>query len=132
MDWKKRHLNHLSIWDCRIYKGGYLAIQLALTHNSPQEGLRAVVSVYPILGIKTPFYTQAYPKQMHDYPMYPPSDLEDHMNSIAPGSLGIVSNSIPPDRGKLAIATFQQGRFLEFLGEDPKLFPEERAKRQFD
>lgn len=102
--------------------GGYLAIQLALSHP---DGIRAVVPAYPLLDIKAPFYTEAYPKRMWDLPMYPTSDIDDHLKTIKPGYM--ISSPPPPYRGQLAITIAQQGRLAEFLGSEPILYPEERV-----
>jgi acetyl esterase/lipase len=123
--------------------GGYLAIQLALSHfNDTRLHIRALIAIYPMLGLRAPHWTEPYRKEIFDAPQFPVSMIDDHLErikrEIEQGRKPVKScepmEGLP--RGALAIATVQHGRFLELL--DPehasnpegtngrKLHPEER------
>ncbi len=53
--------------------------------------------------------------------MLPSAVLDDHLAKMRIGE--IVTSADPPDRRNLMFASVQQGRILEFLGEDTSLFP---------
>ncbi|PYI16617.1 alpha/beta-hydrolase [Aspergillus violaceofuscus CBS 115571] len=107
--------------------GGYLAIQLAISH--PSE-IRAVIGAYPMLDFKVPFYTDVYSKPIVGVPNVPNRVIEDHLLSTR-GAPMVVTAADPPDRLQLAFAIVQNGRFLEFFGstEDSALFPMESIER---
>jgi len=100
--------------------GGYLAIQLGLSHPN---GIRAILAAYPIIDIKDPFYTTAYTKDM-GAPMMPPELLTNHLA----GEMKVISNAVWPARMELIFTMVQQGRFAEFLGQESILYPMERVK----
>ncbi|KAK4866873.1 hypothetical protein LT330_008036 [Penicillium expansum] len=106
--------------------GGYLAIQLALSH--PSE-IRAVIGAYPVLDVKSRFYTEAYSKPILGVPNLPNEIIEEHISAMrcAP-SPTVVTAANPPDRLKLAFSVFQNGRLLEFLGSEDYLFPLTRVE----
>lgn len=119
--------------------GGYLAIQLALSHccfSSSVYRIRAIIAVYPMLGLRSPHWTQAYHKQMFDSPQYPVSILDDHValmrEEIEQGKVHVKTNE-PIEglqRGDLAIAIVQHGRFLEVLDPDNKTDPSGQKGRR--
>ncbi|CAG8341584.1 unnamed protein product [Penicillium salamii] len=107
--------------------GGYLAMHLALSYPSD---IRAVIGAYPILDLKSRFYTEAYSKPILGVPNMSNDILEEHLAMTrATSSPPVVTAADPPDRLKLAFSIFQNGRLLEFLGsKDPDLFPMERVE----
>lgn len=100
--------------------GGYLVVQAALSRF---PGLRAVIAAYPMLDLRAPYYTQKFEKII---PMLPEKIISDHLNSMRKGD--VFSSVLPPARLDLGKAVIQQGRFVEFLGDDDILFPVERVK----
>jgi acetyl esterase/lipase len=106
--------------------GGYLSIQCALLH--PDLKIRAVISAYPVLDVTDRFFTEAYDKPIRGWPPLPQSVVEDHLKAIKPGRIVPGDYKDPLERLPLAIATLQHGRYLEFLGSDPKLMPIEVLK----
>ncbi|KAI2671609.1 hypothetical protein CBS147355_8601 [Penicillium roqueforti] len=106
--------------------GGYLAIQLALSY--PSE-IRAVIAAYPVLDLKSKFYTEAYPKTILGVPNMPNEIIEEHIAAMRTAPLPTVATAAdPPDRLKLAFSIFQNGRLLEFLGSEDYLFPMKRVE----
>lgn len=99
--------------------GGYLALQSGLMYSSPR--IKAVVASYPMIDMKSPWFSQSSEKLIFNIPMLPEAVLNDHLATIHAG--GIVTSADPPDRLNLMFAIIQQGRILEFLGKDPFLFP---------
>ncbi|OJJ01284.1 hypothetical protein ASPVEDRAFT_82808 [Aspergillus versicolor CBS 583.65] len=125
------HGFQLTIW--MESKGGYLAMQLALSYPSH---IRALIGAYPILDLKSPFYTEAYAKPIIGVPNVPSDIIETHLAALRGSrSPSIVTAADPPERLRLAFSIFQNGRLLEFLGagdgdgEDPRFFPLERVER---
>jgi acetyl esterase/lipase len=103
--------------------GGYLVVQAAL---SGLPGLRAVISAYPMLDLRDRYYTERFEKVMTGVPMQAPEIITEHLASMKKGE--VVSKCLPPSRGDLSVAIIQQGRYVEFLGEDDALYPVERLK----
>lgn len=105
-----------------------MAVQLALKYPSTVSG---VVAAYPMLDLRSQFYTRRYEKPIVGVPNIPNSVINEHLQANESGSmLRVVTTANPPDRLELAFSIVQNGRFLEFFGTDtPDLFPMERAKR---
>lgn len=101
--------------------GGYLVVQAALTRL---PGIRGIIAAYPMLDLKAPHFTQAYEKILTGVRMVDAEVIDRHVKAMKEGE--VVSKSISPDRLDLATAIIQQGRFVEFLGEEKELFPLER------
>lgn len=113
-------------------KGGYLAMQLALSYPSH---ICAVIGAYPILDLKSRFYTEAYPKPIIGVPNLSNDIIEKHLAALRDSrfSPSIVTAADPPERLRLAFSIFQNGRLFEFLrpgdGDgDPRFFPMDRVK----
>jgi len=104
--------------------GGYLAVQSGM--SQPIGSIKAIVAAYPMLDIGSDWFTKEYTKELNGVKTLPRKVLDDHLAAIKPGD--VVTASTPPERFPLAIATVQQGRFKELLGEDPVLYPVERLK----
>ncbi|KAL5520941.1 hypothetical protein ACEPAF_2944 [Sanghuangporus sanghuang] len=112
--------------------GGYLAVQTAISHFNPEskeKSIRAVIAAYPMVDLRSPFWTKDYPKQVLDFPQFPNSIIDDFLVSVAnPKERTVVSNTEPDDprRVPLAIALTQHGRYLEVLGTDRDPAPGKR------
>lgn len=102
-----------------IDSGGYLSIQSALLHP---EGITACVAAYPVLDIESRFFTEDYEKTIMGNRMVPLKVLENHLAGTKPGTI-VTADSVPLTRNPLAVCIVQHGRYLEFLGKDPILFP---------
>ncbi|KAH8817248.1 Alpha/Beta hydrolase protein [Xylogone sp. PMI_703] len=95
--------------------GGRLAI-LSPFNIVPPGTVRAVVATYPYIG------TSPRPsKPILDTPDIPVEVLESHLKAMKPGK--IVTSAFPPSRMDIAVSMAQQGRLVEFLGSDEKLYP---------
>lgn len=109
--------------------GGYLAIQLAITHPSK---IRGVIAAYPMVDLRSKFYTETYSKPIVGVPNVPVSLLYDHLAMIATGQksqTAWITAADPPDRLELAFSTVQNGKFLDVFGsKDRELFPIERLQ----
>ncbi|MCJ1388893.1 hypothetical protein MMC18_001744 [Xylographa bjoerkii] len=95
--------------------GGTLAIQSGLIQ--PPGFVKAVIAAYPGLATVAAKPTTS----VLGAPTIPPSVLEEFLRSMEPGK--IVSSADPPARMPIALSIAQQGRKLEFWGEDERLFP---------
>lgn len=80
--------------------GGYLAIQSALTQ--PADTIKAVIAMYPMIDMRSDFFTKKYDKLILGHGPVPYEIVEDHLRTITPES--IVSSAIPPARLDLAIS----------------------------
>lgn len=79
-----------------------------------------------MLDLRTPFYTEAYPKPIVGVPNLSNQIIDDHLATTFTGTH--ITAADPPDRLQLAFAIVQNGRFLEFFGQDRRLFPTERLE----
>ncbi|MCJ1251764.1 hypothetical protein MMC30_009002 [Trapelia coarctata] len=104
--------------------GAYLAIQSAITQ--PAGSIKTLVGLYPQLDMRSAFYTTKYEKSIFGMPMLPTDLVDKHIAATEPGT--VVTSAIPPSRIDLACAMVQNGRMLEFLGDDRVLFPVEMVK----
>jgi len=108
--------------------GGYLSIQSAL--GSSGGVVKASIATYPVLDIKSRFFTQEYEKDIGGTPTIPKSILAEHLEAIEQhantGKKSIISSAIPPDRRLLAMSIIQQGLYAKILGEEKILYPLER------
>jgi acetyl esterase/lipase len=102
--------------------GGYLVVQAAL---SGMPGIRGIISAYPMLDLKARHFTQAYEKILTGAIMVDASVIDRHLKAMKEGE--VVSKNVAQERLDLATAIIQQGRFVEFLGEEEELFPLERV-----
>ena len=100
------------------FTGGYLALQLALSH--PTE-IRAIIAAYPMIDIRDRHFSEAYPKQMGSYPQFDSRIVKEHL-ATRPDGATPTTREISP----LPIAIVQQGLYLRMLGTNPVLFPLER------
>lgn len=108
-------------------------MQLALSYPSQ---IRAVIGAYPILDLKSRFYTESYPKPIIGVPNVSSDLIEKHLAAMRDSpSPSIVTAADPPERLRLAFSIFQNGRLFDFLGagagdgEDPRFFPMDRVER---
>ncbi|KAJ7583890.1 Alpha/Beta hydrolase protein [Mycena floridula] len=106
--------------------GGYMAIQLALSQST--GAIRGIIAAYPMTDMASDFYTKREKpaNYMMGDPPVPESVIDEHLASMAPKA--VVSSAKPPLRGQLALAIRQHGRWLEFFGTEPELFPFERIE----
>ncbi|KAJ7583862.1 Alpha/Beta hydrolase protein [Mycena floridula] len=106
--------------------GGYLAIQLAL--SQPVAGIRGVIAAYPMTDMASDFYKKGEKPAnfLMGHPPVPESVIDEHLASMAPNA--VVSSAEPPLRMELGVAINQHGRYLEFLGTEPELFPFDRIE----
>ncbi|KAK9427919.1 Alpha/Beta hydrolase protein [Lipomyces doorenjongii] len=104
--------------------GGYLVIQSALS----QPGISAAIAAYPMIDLKSDFYTKAFEKPILGCPMLPSNIIDEHTTKFTRNQI-IVTSAVPPDRSDLAFAIVQQGRLLDFFGNGPPtLFPMEQLE----
>jgi acetyl esterase/lipase len=120
-----------------INLGGYLAIQSLLPgYTRP----RALITMYPMLDLKSEYYTGASEKPIVGVPNIPNEVIDRFLSLLespsANGRPAVITEADPPGRLALALAMVQNGRVLEFLGvsdedgDDPRLFPLERLAQK--
>ncbi|PSN67611.1 alpha/beta-hydrolase [Corynespora cassiicola Philippines] len=95
--------------------GGYMALQSGLTLKP--GAIKAIVAQYPMTDYLRRDPLNA-PKGM---PVPPESTIDHHMASVKPGTL--VSSARPPERAVLSFALAIYGRYVEFFGQGPHLWP---------
>lgn len=112
--------------------GGYLSVQTALSHYDPSSKaaiprIRAIISAYPMLDLRSKFWTTDYEKPMFGNAQIPEAFIEQFISSIS-STPAVISNAgvIDSPRMQLAIALGQHGRFLEVLGTDRNPTPGKR------
>ena len=110
--------------------GGYLSVQSAL--GSAGGMVRAAIAMYPVLDIKSRFFTQEYEKIIMGQPMVPKDVLTDHLRAVEDdarnGKKRVVTGATPPERVPLAISIVQRGLYRKLLGEVRILYPFERIE----
>lgn len=79
-----------------------------------------------MLDLRSAYWTTMYDKHLFGHSMLRASLIDEHLASVPPGK--VVTAATPPARVDLLVAIIQQGRFVEFLGTDRVLFPEERLE----
>ena len=104
--------------------GGYMAVQSALLAKIP--GLKAVIAHYPMLDLRSEWYSKAGKKCLFGQPPPEfPGGWVDEQLELARKS-GPIAERIPsPDELDLFIALLQVGRYTEVLGPEDILFPME-------
>ena len=105
--------------------GGWAAIQSALVQ--PRGHIKALIALYPQVDMRDDHFTRKYEKSLFHQPMLPSSIVDDHLAATAKDA--VVSSATPMDRIELACSIVQNGRMLEFLGDDPGLFPIEAVEK---
>ncbi|KAH7002554.1 Alpha/Beta hydrolase protein [Ilyonectria destructans] len=95
--------------------GGYLALQLALSHPT---AIRAVIASYPMIDMQNRHFSEAYPKQMGQYPQMEFGVVAQHLSQL-PDGIHPTTRSV----SNLPIAIIQHGLYQKFLGEHRSLFP---------
>ena len=139
--------------------GGYCALQVGLTFfdqssnststsTQPIPKPRAIYAEFPYVSLRTPHWTQSYPKQIWNQPQLPLTLITSLFTSISTstalnnGKRPIVSNipMVSPtgqftERAIISTAAEQHGRTLDFFGpeRDPapgkrRVFPEDRIE----
>ena len=103
--------------------GGYLTVQLGLSQES--STIKAIISTSPSLDLRTPHYSTNPPPTLFGFPTLPPMD-----NYLALMKAGeIVTSADPPTRMPLAISIVQQGKLLDLLGTESRLYPMDQLER---
>lgn len=95
--------------------GGYMALMSALLHRS--DGMKAVLAQYPM----TNYLRKEKMEMLFGQPAPPESTIEKYLSEVKPG--GVISSAIPPARSDLSYALVAYGKYLEYFGEDNKLWP---------
>lgn len=98
--------------------GGWLAMQSALTQ--PTGSIKAVIGLYPQFDMRDPFCTTKFEKSLFGVPMLPTEIVDAHVAAMAPGAA--VTSAYLPSRLDITCSMVQNGRVLEFLGEEKELF----------
>lgn len=85
-----------------------------------------MIAAYPMLDLRSRFYTEAYPKPIVHVPNIPASVLENYLTA---NNSAWITAANPPDRLELAFSIVQNGLFLEIFGEeDIYIFPMDRIQ----
>ncbi|KAL1878114.1 hypothetical protein VTK73DRAFT_8075 [Phialemonium thermophilum] len=103
--------------------GGYLAIQSVLSRFARPQ---AMVMLYPMLDMQSEYYNKPYEKPICGVPNFP-NEIIDRFVVSRLGQASI-TEADPPHRLDVALAVVQNGRLVEFLGDEPDLFVFERLR----
>ncbi|KAH8810848.1 Alpha/Beta hydrolase protein [Xylogone sp. PMI_703] len=122
MTWGRVEANMNRIMLSGESAGGYLAIQLALSHA---KEVCAVIATYPMIDLRDPFYTSDYPKLIAGSPQYDNELVDRHLKTLPDGPCPTMRDI---EQKELAYAMLQRGRYVEFLGKERVLFPLERLE----
>lgn len=76
-----------------------------------------------MLDVSSDYYNKSYEKSVVGVPNFPNSIVDSFIRSIPP-----ITEADPPTRLDLAFAIVQNGRFREFLGDEPELFTLDRLR----
>lgn len=79
-----------------------------------------------MIDMQHPHLSQAYEKHWMGTPPTPESMVDDYLKSIQPGAIRTSTN--PPHLGLLIAAIIRNGRYLDFLGNEERLFPVKNLK----
>lgn len=91
-----------------------MALMSAMTE--PKDGLKAVLAQYPMTNYLRRTKLKPGTDNAPD-----PKMIDDHIRAIKPGT--VMSSDAPPSRSDLSYAMSFHGRYLEFFGNDEKLWP---------
>jgi acetyl esterase/lipase len=109
--------------------GGYLAVQSVLSGFVEPD---AMVLLYPMLDMKADHYTKEYNKPIVNVPNFPSNLVVDFLATLPPTDdkrhEQAITEADPPARLDLALASVQMGRYLDFIGTDPRLFVLDRIE----
>ncbi|KAM0552674.1 hypothetical protein ACHAPJ_007771 [Fusarium lateritium] len=105
--------------------GGYLALQSVLSGFTRP---RAIIALYPMIDMKAAHFTQFCQKTIVGVPNYPNEAVDEFLSATS--GRAAITEADPPVRLDSAMAVVHNGRYLELLGEEPKLFVLERIKAQ--
>ena len=109
--------------------GGYLSIQMGLSHP---EWIRAVNAVYPLVDIKSPYFTDQTEKAIFSMPATPRDTLAHHIREVrereeTTNHKVVISAPTGPERTQLMFSVSQHGLFEQFFpGDAVELYPLER------
>ncbi|KAF2029909.1 alpha/beta-hydrolase [Setomelanomma holmii] len=95
--------------------GGYMALMSALT--LPRDRVQACLAQYPM----TWYLRRSPAEEFLDEPAPGPEIIDEHMSSVTPDT--VISSATPPARMRLSYAMSVFNRYLEFFGDDKKLWP---------
>ncbi|CAE7015863.1 hypothetical protein CFE70_002734 [Pyrenophora teres f. teres 0-1] len=95
--------------------GGYMALMSGLMQ--PKGCIKAILVEYPM----TNYLRYELGPTFFGMPSPPASVLTDHVKTMVPGV--VVSSAVPPARMGLGYAMAAYGHFLEYFGEDEKMWP---------
>ena len=87
---------------------------------------KALVTLYPMLDLRSNYYTTPFEKPICGVPNFPDETIDSFL--AATSGRASITEADPPARLRPALATVQTGRLLELMGDDPELFVLERIR----
>lgn len=78
-----------------------------------------------MIDLRSDYYTKVFEKSVAGVSNFPNKVVDEFLANKSDTG---ISEASPPTRLDLAIATVQNGRFLEFIGDEPVLFPLDRIE----
>jgi acetyl esterase/lipase len=115
------------VFVCGESAGGYLALQLSLSHPTQ---IRSTLLIFPMIDITSPWFTTPFHKQLLEFPQFPPEMLSKHKADVASGARPPVrSSDLLFAQAPLMAIAVQQGLYAEYLpASDASLHPLARLR----
>jgi acetyl esterase/lipase len=101
------------------FSGGYLSIQFAMNHP---DKIKACIAEFPSIDLESPHFASTG----NGTPLGSPSLVNDHL--VLVGNVNKTSSDMTLARFPLINALIQEGKFLHFFGNEPRLFPLRRLE----
>jgi acetyl esterase/lipase len=93
--------------------GGALSLLTGLNH--PGE-IKSVIAAYPMVDIRSPYYTEDFNKSVMGYPQVPLSRIQDHIAQVEAGELrAVLSKDDQFARADLMFGFIQRGLFDDYF-----------------
>ncbi|KAJ5689002.1 hypothetical protein N7462_003394 [Penicillium macrosclerotiorum] len=111
--------------------GGYLAAQSMLLH--PEIDIKAVAMAYPMVDLRDRHWSEKYEKSIFGVSNLPEDIIEQHLAQLPHGPIvtsdGVLMKNEESTRAPLALCIVQNGKYLDYLGRQSKLYPMENLAR---
>ncbi|VUC28511.1 unnamed protein product [Clonostachys rosea] len=98
--------------------GGFLSLITGLNHA---EGVRSVMAAYPVVDVRSSYFTVDYEKSVFGMPQMPLDMIKEHMAKVKDGRLpSIVSSDPKGERTELMFAFIQRGAYRDSFPPDQR------------
>ncbi|KAJ5717555.1 hypothetical protein N7488_003201 [Penicillium malachiteum] len=105
--------------------GGFCVMQSLLRHS--ELNIKAAIAAYPMVDFHHRYWSEAYEKPIFGAATVPTILIYNHLKSLPPNA--VFSGNEDPATGAgmarmpVALSIVQNGKFIDFLGREPELYP---------